>query len=272
MKQIVIIFLSTIIALVSYASAEQYSINFTPFVETVTDNINPPYAGNWAWHNVHKKTAKEFIKRDPPKKTDACLHCHAKDKYKIFDPHIQLNEEGDILREKCLYCHKEKPDEEHAAYEIDNPAIKFVSNLDELCLGCHRRQLYFTHPVNARHIVRPSYKMQAMMEASEKEFGIILPLDFEGKIMCATCHNPHEKGVIPKEKFTAKGAGDKDRIRLTNQAVRAALKMPEDKYLVLPAGKFETGTVQHVGNKLMIRMKGTMAKICTTCHKDIIGN
>ena len=52
------------------------------------------------------------------------------------------------------------------------------------------------------------------MKRTEKQFGIILPLNLDGRIMCATCHNPHEKGVMPDERGAAGGAGEKDRIRL----------------------------------------------------------
>jgi cytochrome c peroxidase len=48
----------------------------------------------------------------------------------------------------------------------------------------------------------------------ETQHGILLPLSAEGNITCATCHNPHEKGVIPDRRLGARGASLTRRHRL----------------------------------------------------------
>jgi hypothetical protein len=128
------------------------------------------------------------------------------------------------------------------------PEIKFNRDLRELCLGCHSRQYYFSHPVNANHHLIPSDEMLSMMKASEAQFGVILPLNFKGEIMCATCHNPHERGVIPVEKAASSGASEKFRVRLIGQAGRVQV----------------AGANTDSGD----RQSRDTDKLCLTCHKD----
>ena len=64
------------------------------------------------------------------------------------------------------------------------------------------------------HLVVPSRIIIRQMAQMSRENEITLPLEPEtGRIYCATCHNPHEKGVI-NNKSLAKGADDKNRLRL----------------------------------------------------------
>jgi len=132
----------------------------------------------------------------------------------MLDPHNQLTENGEIVVEKCLYCHVEKPDEKHAGFQD----VKLVGNLEILCQRCHGER---SHPAGANHLRKPSAQTLAVMKKGEKQYNIVLPLDYDGKVTCATCHNPHEKGVIPAERVGAKGAGEKFRHRLPGKICMA---------------------------------------------------
>lgn len=178
--------------------------------ETVVDTIDIHYTGKWGWHKIHKISLKGFLKEAPFRRTDICLECHDENKYKIFDPHKQLNENGDIIGEKCLYCHIEKPDEIRATYQD----VKLIGNPEMLCQGCHSGR---SHPADANHLLKPSVETLAIMKDVENQFGIILPLNYDGKIICATCHNPHETGLIPAERAEAKGAREEFRHRLPDK-------------------------------------------------------
>ncbi|MDP3297589.1 MAG: hypothetical protein Q8N09_08370 [Thermodesulfovibrionia bacterium] len=257
MKQLVkiIILLLSIIFLVSEMVFAQDKGGLTPTTKTVTDAIDIHYTGEWGWHIIHKEAPKRILRETPFKRTDACLKCHVKDEYKIFDPHKQRNEKREIFGEKCLYCHVEKPIDIQPTgqgwHVIHKEApkrilkevtlrttslcfkchakdektaipkeIKLIENFTILCEGCHGKGYSPTHPANANHLLKPSAKILAWMKEAEKLFDIIFPLDYEDKVTCITCHNPHEKGIIPVGMIGAEGGGEKHGFRVPGQACK----------------------------------------------------
>lgn len=137
-----------------------------------------------------------------------CFRCHDERQYERLNPHHQLDATGRIVEEKCLYCHTRKPDEARANFK----SIRLVGDLEKLCEGCHN--IGDKHPAGKPHHVRPDLEYQLRMRMLEKQYGIILPLDENGKLTCITCHNPHEAGVIPQTVAASKGAGEVFRHRL----------------------------------------------------------
>lgn len=237
MKKLVITIFLPLIFFISNTSYPDMIGRTMPTIVPGTDIIDPPFQGEWGWHKVHKNTPNKLLaKRKPLRKTDICMSCHIKEN-KIFDPHTQLKKNGDIIQEKCLYCHMEKPDEKKSTFETHKMEIKFKSDIGTLCMGCHSRIYEMAHPVNAYHLLKPSVQILSRMKEAEMKFGIVLPLDYKGKIMCATCHNPHERGVLPNERIAAKGASEKFRVRLPN-------------------------------NASYTRITAKMDRICLTCHKE----
>jgi hypothetical protein len=152
---------------------------------------------------------RNFLRGGPYKKLiTLCFKCHDKTKYEQFNPHKQLDKNGKIIAKKCLYCHKKVPDVKTAEFKD----VTLIGNLGPLCLRCHNKEEKTT--LHGQHLRKPSDKVLARMKQTEIEFGIVLPLNYDGKITCATCHNPHEKGVIPPHRAGAKGGGQKHRLRL----------------------------------------------------------
>lgn len=135
------------------------------------------------------------------KRTDICFKCHNEQKYKNLNPHEQLTEKGDIIPEICLYCHTEKPDEKTAAFDD----VTLIGDLKMLCQRCHGTME--RHPSGVNHYLRPSGTMYTRMQILEDKLETVFPLDNEYMITCVTCHNPHERGVIPRKRRGAKGAG-----------------------------------------------------------------
>jgi hypothetical protein len=188
-------------------------------------------------YNPRAKRENKFFLRGAPfaRRTDLCFRCHDEKKYRMLDPHNQIDAQGNIIEDKCLYCHEEKPDEKRATFKasegIHGSVVKLIGSLEVLCYRCHYKQSTL-HPINANHLRKPSDKTLTNMKESEETFGIILPLNYEGKITCATCHNPHERGVIPDEKASARGASEKFRLRLPGETGEICAACHKDKVMV----------------------------------------
>ncbi len=174
----------------------------------------------------YKVLNRRFLRGAPYiSRTTLCFRCHDEKQYSMLDPHNQLTEKGAIIIDKCLYCHVEKPDEKHATFK----EVKLIGNLEVLCFRCHFKQSQF-HPINANHLVTPSQTILSNIKDTEKKFGIIMPLNYDGKITCPTCHNPHERGVIPRDRASAKGASEKYRLRLSEVNLQICVACHKDKF------------------------------------------
>lgn len=141
-----------------------------------------------------------------------CFNCHTRQSYRPFNVHDQL-ESGRQKTDTCLWCHTSVPNvisnnKEAASYGLRDKAV-------ELCRNCHSVQA--GHPAGDPHMnSKPSAKMMAYMSAYEIRHKMHLPLkqlleyvkaagrnprsiplDAGGGITCYSCHNPHEKGLLP---------------------------------------------------------------------------
>ncbi len=163
-----------------------------------------------------KKFNRSFLRINPlPSRTAICYQCHDEAEYKMMDPHTQIDNEGNIVEEKCLYCHMQLPDVNQTTlgtYKKMEDLVAPIGELDVLCYRCHYKQSQM-HPINANHLKKPSARILKNIHRSERKLGIIMPLDAEGKVTCVTCHNPHERGVIPENKSGAGGASEIGRLR-----------------------------------------------------------
>ena len=144
-------------------------------------------------------------------RTDICYKCHDPKNYTRLDPHDMISDEGEILTTKCVVCHSVVPDVKHAE-GIGDVSFKVTENLERLCRRCHygmanhpgtfiaafgatkksrrKRKEPFTH------LRVPPKKVLERLEKTTAEKGIVMPLEpGTGKIFCAPCHNPHERGV-----------------------------------------------------------------------------
>ena len=156
-------------------------------------------------------------------RTGFCYQCHNKAAYKKQNAHDQITDKGVLKEDKCLICHQDLPKQ-----DINRDATKIKmqtdSNWSEMCLNCHnvkphpgRNMTFFSaKKMLPEHLVVPSDKKRRHMDKMTKVNNVDLPLEpGTGKVYCATCHNPHERGVI-KKASSAKGADEKQRLRSKN--------------------------------------------------------
>lgn len=163
------------------------------------------------------------------KRTDLCYNCHDKSKYKKFNPHDMINDEGELRTDICTYCHDIMPDRRKAK-SIKDVTFK-MKRYDMLCLRCHSDDAYAVGCVTGFeedgspifHTGKPQKDMVEKIRSSEKEKDAILPLALvTGNIFCGTCHNPHELGVQRRHQADV-GADSHKRLRISRQNSRLCL-------------------------------------------------
>ncbi len=113
-------------------------------------------------------------------RNEVCWTCHDPESFRQLNPHELINE-----MQGCEYCHATRPDPD----KIDQD-VKFKSDIVLLCIRCHSAD---PHPSNYDHTGPPDKDLMA-------EKGIVIPeefpLDYLGRVTCATCHNQHAYGEL----------------------------------------------------------------------------
>ncbi len=167
-----------------------------------------------------KKTNPLFFRGGPYlTRTKLCYNCHDPKMYERYNPHDQITDEGELRTKQCFYCHNIYPDR-HKVRSIDDVSFNLAEDLKKLCTGCHP---WRPHPggiwagnkegEGPDHLLIPPEKIKQRMERVAQKQGIILPLEPEtGRIFCATCHNPHERGIQYRPEAD-KGADGYKRLR-----------------------------------------------------------
>ena len=168
-----------------------------------------------------------------------CFRCHAPENYRPFNPHHQL-EAGKPKTDTCLWCHVDAPPVDSQPREGASYGLR--ARAAALCRNCH--VVAQSHPVAAHMSATPSAAMMQYMSAYEmkskmrlpfaqlleiaraaKRVPRSIPLDEDGRITCYSCHNPHEKGLLPGGNPRAVGAEPK-------QATNHRLRIPQGSVCV----------------------------------------
>jgi hypothetical protein len=126
----------------------------------------------------------------------SCHSCHyvmcqsnSRKELERRNPHIQLNEDGELIEKTCLFCHKNVPD-----YKNTKPEdVVMRYDITYVCSLCHamstqKRGLGFGERMTPRMVHK---KVRF-----EKQYDVSLPLGPNNSVVCASCHNPHQAGVI----------------------------------------------------------------------------
>ena len=221
------------------------------------------------YDDMMRKMDNPYFIRGAPysEMTDFCFSCHSGREYQQHSPHNQLNTQGEIIEDRCLFCHRTFPDQA-LTDTIEN--VTFKGDLSLYCLGCHARQKKL-HPARADHKGQISDSMKKSLAVLLEERGVALPLNND-TIICATCHNPHEKGVVKRE--AAKyGAGDKYFMRL-DKNYDLCVSCHADKSLEQLSGeqKIAGQGLPVTGTKQLSYHKAWKEKKCRMCHVATVEN
>lgn len=156
----------------------------------------------------HERKDNPLFFRGGPytERTTLCFSCHDPSHYERLNPHDQITDEGELNTQVCLVCHAVVPNRREVR-SINDVSFNAGGDLNKLCLGCHP---WKPHPAASMfsasyagpnpHLVKPPEDILERMQDTQRSSDIILPLEPDtGKIVCATCHNPHERGVQVRE-------------------------------------------------------------------------
>ena len=159
-----------------------------------------------------------------------CFRCHVKEKYRAFNAHDQLDA-GKPKTDTCIWCHDEVPDvgsgpKDDASYALLSKSGKSAG----VCSNCHtvendhptgNSHMYAT-PATEMMLYMSAYEMQPRMKMPFKQLleyvratnraPRSIPLDENGRITCYSCHNPHEKGLLPGLNPRSVGAEPKNAV------------------------------------------------------------
>jgi len=141
---------------------------------------------------VPKFLSPAFLRGNPDlSPADFCFSCHDRQRFQKLNPHEQIDGNGNIIAQRCRMCHKTMPDRS-AVRGIEAADLKSGT---AICIGCHA-DLQNRHPARADHLRAAPADMRRALAAHASAGGPALPL-LDGNIVCGTCHDPHQPGVLP---------------------------------------------------------------------------
>ncbi len=213
------------------------------------------------------KDADNFFREGPYKTPiDFCYRCHDDKQYQRNNIHKMLDNNGKIIKNNCLYCHKETLDPEK---DIKLGELKLRLPANNICYGCH---LHAPHFNALNHQQKPDDDMKNKIKKSEQQHKIIMPLASDGKIMCVTCHSPHQIDVISQQKPAGKQVinNDLDKgIVYTEHSWNKVFVKDKQKRLE----KLQQNTKQNLAleyqrieKEILLRLPAKDGTLCMACH------
>jgi hypothetical protein len=202
----------------------KYSVNHHPVDFVPASPINPSFplfSGEvkcLTCHQIHggpdHKGSLGLLRGGPyAERRKVCFDCHTQELLVKINPHKMLDEEGKRSSVNgqlvCLLCHSLKPD----LAKDSADTVLFNADIAFLCWRCHPQM--HGDVIEKHFLVAPSDDFLATMKKAVAGGKFNLPLVPRKRITCTTCHNPHQRGVIPLGPAAA-GADSLHRLRDAN--------------------------------------------------------
>lgn len=156
---------------------------------------------------IAEKENRNFLRGNNPEDLYSfCFNCHDKERFHKANPH-----QGSMSNDKQSPCYRCHTGDLPSGFDICFEA-SLKTKSPSLCLGCHG-DVSTEHMLHEGLAAGSLEKYEAPLLRLEDE-GLELPLA-DGRMHCATCHNPHPKGIIGR-KEGAIGAGEKYFLRIVS--------------------------------------------------------
>ena len=214
------------------------------------------------------KQDDDFFREGPYETmTNFCYRCHDTKQYQRDNIHKMLDDDGEIIKNTCLYCHEEALDPEEDNKPDD---LKLRLPPQNICYGCH---LYKPHFNALSHQQKPDEDMNKRISRYEQDHKIIFPLSEDGKVMCITCHSSHQVDVISRQKPAGKQVVNKDLDKGITYSkhpwskVFIADKKDRLDKLNRDEGKNHVLNYQRIEKEILLRLSAKDGELCMVCHK-----
>lgn len=153
--------------------------------------------------------------------TEWCAKCHVTSPaHKPFNPHEMITETGEVNLRNCVLCHRVSEGFDRQA-RLGKPDL--VTEEISLCARCHTRHVDWFTPGHMGRTVPPSMRAYMLAREDAGMQGRLtpeqiepyagspreprrLPLGLDDRVVCSTCHNPHQAGLFPPETDLGMGA------------------------------------------------------------------
>lgn len=171
-----------------------------------------------------RQTANSALLRGPiaPQAGTYCSQCHIPETHRKHNPHIMVNPAGRPIDVACLTCHTD-PAPASRSDRTNNAALRLGE--PDLCLGCHGLHEDFFEPGHTGAVVTDTILAQLLRadqaggttRANQPQW---LPLSSDHRVVCSTCHNPHQSGVFQTGSVLDRGAMPWPKSALSTPALR----------------------------------------------------
>ena len=215
------------------------------------------------------KTTPDFFRGGPfDDLSQFCFRCHDAKAYERVNIHKQKDTAGEVIESTCTYCHVDVLNPKNYSLGDD---LKLRMAMGESCAACHLK----TPHLNAyNHLRKPSEKVRQHMSVSEKDFGVKLPLNTEGRITCVSCHSPHEYGVLSPNSPMGMQVNDSDVERgiIYEESPWNIIVIEDKKQRLGELSEQSHGKyTPHLGYKkieaeVLLRLPARTGKLCQACH------
>jgi nitrate/TMAO reductase-like tetraheme cytochrome c subunit len=181
-----------------------------------------------------------------------------------------LDENGDIKKENCLFCHSEVNEQREKKRELADAKLRLPA--ESVCLGCHLKTPHFnavehTDTKLESNSTSSARKMKDHLKKLEQENGVRLPLSEKDEVLCITCHSPHPQGVLNDTNPSSKQVqgdvkkGVEYRKHSWSEVIAADKRERLEKIAAtLPA-------YQRIEKEVLLRLPAKDGTLCLSCHE-----
>lgn len=213
----------------------------------------------------------DFLRGGPYRKLeDFCYRCHDRDDYIRPNIHVMRNPDGSLREDHCTFCHEEVHRERRQPLRRVDYKLRLPP--EKLCYGCHLKTPHFN--ALEHQSAKPEKALLQHLRESQERLGVILPLSAEGRVMCPTCHNPHQYGVIEglanpaarQVNHDSPAEGIRYREHPWNKVIQAD-KRQRLAQLAETTGVPQELEYRRIEREVLLRLPAKDGTLCQACHE-----